>query len=460
MAAKKKGVHLTMEHRNRIQEGIINNETKAQIAKAIQSDPTTVAKEIKNHRTLILKTMKLPMQCAVYKTCRHRKTCGKSCKEYVAFICKRRDRSPGACNGCSERSKCRFEKYDYNPAKAQKEYETTLRETREGVDLTSSEAKWIGDLVKQLLVQGQSPAEIVANNPELGICEKTLYTYIEDGVFRISGVTSMDLRRQVGMRQRKMSKDKKNEFKKRRDYSFLDGRRKEDLEAFLAEKENAGAHVSIVEMDTMYNDVSNGPFIQTFKIIDAQIALALYHDIKTADEINRGIDIIETMLGRELFEELFTVIKTDRGSEFERPEGVELRQDGTRRTRVFYCDPQASWQKPHVENKHIEYRYILPKEADLRKLGLNSQADLNLVLSHLNSRTLDSSVGTGKQSPFQFARFFYPQLVEKMYAYGIEEVDPNYVILEPYLLNEKKRNEAFQKTRTLLNRPAKSRRKK
>ena len=315
-------------------------------------------------------------------------------------------------------------------------------------------------MVKQLLDQGQSPAEIVANNPELGICEKTLYTFIEDGVLRISGVTSLDLRRQVGMRRRKMSKDKKNEFKKRRDYSFLQGRRKEDLEAFLAEKENAGAHVSIVEMDTMYNDVSNGPFIQTFKIIDAQIALALYHEVKTAEEMNRGIDIVEEMLGRELFEELFAVIKTDRGSEFERPEGIEFRQNGTRRTHVFYCDPQASWQKPHAENKHIEYRYILPNKADLRETGLTSQDDLNLVLSHLNSRTLDSTIGTGKQSPFRFARFFYPELVEKMNAYGIEEVDANYVILEPYLLNEKRRNEAFQKTRTLLNRPAKSHRKK
>jgi IS30 family transposase len=460
MAAKKKGVHLSRENRDRILEGIINGETKVEIAKAIHCDPTTIAKEMDKHSAIIPTTLNLPMQCSLYKTCKNRKSCSRSCKSYVPFTCKRRDRSPGACNGCSKRSHCRFEKRDYNPVYAQKEYETTLRESREGVDLTSGEAKWIGDLVKQLLDQGQSPAEIIRNNPDLGICEKTLYNYIESGVLRISGVTPMDLRRQVGMRERKQSKDKKNEFKKRKDHSFLNGRKTEDLEAFMAEKEKAGEHVSVVEMDTMYNDISNGPFIQTFKIIDAQIALAIYHDVKTADEMNKGIDIIEDMLGKDLFEELFTVIKTDRGSEFERPEGIEVRQDGSYRTHVFYCDAQASWQKAHVENKHIEYRFILPNETDFRKLGLTGQASLNLVLSHLNSRTLDSSIGTGKQSPFQFARFFYPELVDKMNAFGIEEIDPNYVILEPYLLNEKKRNAAFQKIKTLLNRPALSRKKK
>lgn len=460
MAARKpKGAHLTYQDRERIHEGIINNETKAEIAKAIHADPTTIAKEIRAHTMITPKTLHLPMPCAAYKSCRKRQSCGMNCKDFVEFTCKRRDRSPGACNGCSNRSKCRFEKHDYNPAYAQKEYEKILRESREGVDLTSSEAKWIGDLVKQLLSQGQSPYEIVINNPEIGICEKTLYNYIESGVLRISGVTCMDLRRQVSRRQNKQSEEKKNEFKKRKDYSFLNGRKKEDLEAFLAEMEEKKKHVSIVEMDTMYNDITNGPFIQTFKLVDAMIALAVFHKKKTADEMIEGLNIIEEMLGSELFEELFTVIKTDRGTEFERPEGFEFRADGSRRTHVFYCDAQASYQKPHVENKHLEYRYILPNETDLYKLGLNSQDDLNLVLSHLNSRTLESTVGTGKQSPFQFARFFFPDLADKMNAFGIKEVDANFVILEPYLLNEKRREEKYEELRKLLNRPARRRKK-
>ena len=174
----------------------------------------------------------------------------------------------------------------------------------------------------------------------------------------------------------------------------------------------------------------------------------------------KGLDMIEAMLGRDLFESLFQVIRTDRGSEFEKPEGLEMRADGSRRTRVFYCDPMASYQKPLVEGKHVEYRYVLPKGRDLRKLGLTSQKQLNLVLSHLNSRTLDSSIGTGKQTPFQFARFFYPELVEKMYQFGIDEVDGNYVILNPWLLDEKRRNEEFSRIRKRLSEKTVLKRKK
>lgn len=459
-AMKHKGKHLTANDRCVILEGICEGVSKTEIASRIGADPTTIAKEISSHRTLVPGRISLKMRdCALYKTCKHRSNCRKTCKEYVPFSCKRRDRSPGACNGCTNRGSCRYDKYEYSAVTAQHEYEKKLVESREGINLTAEEAKVMGDLVKQLLVQGQSPIEIVTNNPELGICEKTLYNYIEAGVFRSSGVTNLDLRRQVSRRQR-MSKDKANEFKKRKSYAYLKGRTTDDYQQYLAEQKEAGVHVSVVEMDTMYNDVSNGPFIQTFKIIDAQIALAVYHEEKTSDEMIKGLDMIEAMLGRDLFESLFQVIRTDRGSEFEKPEGLEMRADGSRRTRVFYCDPMASYQKPLVEGKHVEYRYVLPKGRDLRKLGLTSQKQLNLVLSHLNSRTLDSSIGTGKQTPFQFARFFYPELVEKMYQFGIDEVDGNYVILKPWLFDEKRRNEEFSRIRKRLSEKAVLKRKK
>ncbi len=38
---------------------------------------------------------------------------------------------------------------------------------------------------------------------------------------------------------------------------------------------------------------------------------------------------------------------------------MEKRDDGTRRTRVFYCDPMQSGQKGSLENMHRELRYIL-----------------------------------------------------------------------------------------------------
>ena len=55
-----------------------------------------------------------------------------------------------------------------------------------------------------------------------------------------------------------------------------------------------------------------------------------------------GILLLEKILGKEMFEKEGEVILTDRGSEFVLAEEAEIREDRTRRTRMFYCDSMAS----------------------------------------------------------------------------------------------------------------------
>ena len=65
------------------------------------------------------------------------------------------------------------------------------------------------------------------------------------------------------------------------------------------------------------------------------------------------------MLGRKCFEKEVNVILTDRGSEFILTDEAELREDGSRRTRIFYCDAMASWQKGSLEKfVSVELIYI------------------------------------------------------------------------------------------------------
>ena len=126
-------------------------------------------------------------------------------------------------------------------------------------------------------------------------------------------------------------------------------------------------------MDTVYNNGSDGPFIQTFKFVRPGLLFALFHQEKTALSMKQGVDLLESILGPRLFRKYVHVLLTDRGAEFSNAEGMETSADGTRRTRVYYCDPMQSGQKGTLENKHIELRYILPKGTDLRKLGLTGQ---------------------------------------------------------------------------------------
>ena len=187
----------------------------------------------------------------------------------------------------------------------------------------------------------------------------------------IAGITVMDLRRQVS---RRPSKKKSQTYKKRADRKYLKVRTYKD---YLSEN----PHVFVAQMDTVYNDETNGPFIQTFRFVNAGILFALYHKGKTAQSMKEGVDILQSVLGIEFFRKYVHVLLTDRGSEFTAADAMETASDGTRRTRVFYCDPMQSGQKGSLENKHVQLRYILPKGTDLRALGVTGQSALNLALS-------------------------------------------------------------------------------
>lgn len=419
--------HLTLEERRIILKGIINGSTKAAIAQTIGKDKSTIGKEIKAHRVLV-KKCPLPLECSAYKKCTFDRQCKTDCPDYTPFRCSRRDRSPGACNGCSNRSRCRFDKYEYNPENAQAVYRETLVDSRAGVNLTSKEAKAMADIIGPLLHQGLSPYQILQAHPELGVCEKTIYNYIESDVFHeVAGITVMDLRRKVS---RKLPKSKATIYKKRQDRRYLQGRTYKDYNAYLAENPD----VFVTQMDTVYNDESRGPFIQTFKFVKAGLLFALLHEEKTASAMLSGVCLLEEILESQLFQKYVHVLLTDRGSEFSAAQDMETAADGSRRTRVFFCDPMQSGQKGTLENKHVELRYILPKQTNLWSLGLVDQNALNLVLSHVNSAPVES---LGGKSPLELTAFLYPDLYEKLLAFGIQKIESDSVILKPYLLKNR-----------------------
>ncbi len=425
--AEGKNKALTLQDRTIIEHGIRNGSTKSAIARTIGKDKSTVGKEIKLHRTLTHKSS-LARECAAYKGCVFGRKCTAECPEFVPFRCDRRDRSPGACNGCSNNSRCRFNKYTYDAHKAQDSYRRGLVESRAGVDLTPEEAKKIAGTVAPLLAQGLSPYRIIEAHPELGISERTLYNYIEWEVFKDLGITGManiDLRRKVS---RKLPKKVAKGYKKREDRSFLKGRLYEDYRNYMGEHPNA----HVLQMDTVYNDVSNGPFMQTFKFIGLGLMVAVYHDGKTAQDMVDGLGWLEDAVGAGLFAQWAEVTLTDRGSEFSAADGFESADGGTTlRTRIFYCDPMQSGQKGSLEVNHEQLRYICPKGTDLRALGLTCQDALNLAVSHINSAPVESLNG---KSPIEYTRFMCPELWAGLEAAGLREIPKDEIVLTPMLL--------------------------
>ena len=421
--ATNKNKALTLPERQVIETGIRSGSTKTAIAQTIGKDKSTIGKEIRLHRSLSHKS-NLARECSAYRKCCHGRNCTMDCPDFLPFTCSRRDRSPGACNGCQDYRYCRFNKYTYDALTADREYRATLVDSRSGVNLTTQEARKIASVVGPLLQQGQSPYQIIVSHPELGICEKTLYNYIEGQVFSIAGIHDIDLRRKTS---RKLPKRLARTYKKRENRAFLKGRLYPDYLHYMEMHPLA----NVLEMDTVYNDTSSGPFLQTFKFIRFGVLFALFHETKTSLDMVSGLNLLESILGRSLFQTHAEVVLTDRGSEFSAADRLELREDGTLRTRVFYCDPMQSGQKGSLEVHHEQLRYILPKSVGLRTLGLTGQEPLNLALSHINSTPLESLHG---KSPIQYMRFLCPELWEKLEAYGLKEIPFDEVTLKPYLL--------------------------
>ena len=102
-------------------------------------------------------------------------------------------------------------------------------------------------------------------------------------------------------------------------------------------------------MDTVYNDISNGPFIQTFKFIKYGLLFAVYHDTKTAADMVDGLAVLDSILGKSLFEQEAHITLTDRGGEFTDAEHMEketMVPEGHESSIATLCSPgrKEAWK--------------------------------------------------------------------------------------------------------------------
>lgn len=134
-------------------------------------------------------------------------------------------------------------------------------------------------------------------------------------------------------------------------------------------------------MDTV-EGTKGGRVLLTLLFRTSRLMLAFLLYEKTQKEVLRIFNMLEYELGNELFEKTFPVILTDNGTEFGNPLSLEFNEDGIGRTRIFYCNPRASYQKGMIEKNHEFIRYVLPKGTSFESL---LQTDINLMINHINS---------------------------------------------------------------------------
>ena len=431
---EQKYMRLTITERRAIEQGLTTRTSIRRIATSLNRNTSTVSREIIRNSV----HRKIGADWEAFNDCANRDDCDKShicknedcekafclgcevcfyvCKDYVKERCRLTERPPYTCNGCKTRRTCTLEKVLYKAGVAQKSADDVLRDTRKGIDMTEEERKRLDDIVSPLVKNGQSPYHILVNNKDvLMVCEKTLYTYIAAGLFT---TTSTDLRCKVKMKPRKTKPIL------RIDRACMIGRTREDFMRLLEENPDT----SVVEMDSVIGKKGRGEkVLLTIHFPKAEFMLAFIRDANTSRSVSEIFGWLRKTLGHEIFSLVFPVITTDRGSEFTNPSAIEQDEEGRVWTRLYYCDPYSSYQKPYIENNHRMIRMVSPKGRSLNDL---TQERVNLMMSHINSYARKA---LGDRVPIDvFADMYGMEVIKKL---GLRKISANEIILNPSLLN-------------------------
>lgn len=420
--------HLTLDNRTTMESMLNSQSSFKEIAAALDKDPSTISKEIRSHLVFRhIGGMRIPYNscalrtecqkshiCAVchstrkYSRCKRCNMCNGLCKDFKKEICSKLLKPPYVCNGCKKRSSCSLEKRFYFASEAHKEYQDILCESRTGISLSESELRHLDKIVTPLIHKKQSPHHIcVTNQDSIMVSERTLYRLIDA---RLISAMNIDLPRKVRYSARKKSSSLKV------DKSCRIGRNYDDFTAYM----NEHPFVPVTELDSVEGK-KGGKVLLTIHFVKAEFMLAFLRDYNDSQSV---IDIFERLyleLRPDHFMEIFKVCLADNGSEFSNPKAIEFDRQDNRRTRIFYCDPSAPYQKGSAERNHEFIRMFLPKGYDFSHF---TQEDISLMMDHINSYSRES---LGNKCPYDMFAFLYGQKILDLL--GCHRIPPQDVTL-------------------------------
>lgn len=428
------GKHLTLSDRSYIESSICKGESFISIAKHLCKDPSAIGKEVLKHRVYKGSKYKnkLNNYCAKRHTCDKTHICLKcskyyykkyrcascskcnlNCKEFEKETCKRIIKAPYVCNGCTKQKNCHLDKYYYNAITANKDYKTNLVNTRTGLNIDENKLKIIDATITPLIQNGQSPYQILTNNKDIALSVKTIYNYINCGALSVKNI---DLPRKIRYKKRFQHNKSVNNQK------IFENKTYQDFLDYISKHSNE----EIVEMDTVIGNAKSKKVLLTMLFKSSRFMIAFLLDRLHYLNVLEVFDYIEYNLGSGAMYDLMPIILTDRGFEFNHPHELEYGLSGLKRTKIFYCNAMAPYQKGTIEKNHEYIRKILPKGSSFDNL---TQDDINLMLSHINSSTREV---LNNKSPIEV--FLEKQNDSILKLLDIKLIAPNEIILKPNLL--------------------------
>lgn len=431
--------HLTLSDRAIIEKYIVLDMSFAYIARRLNRSPSTISREVKNHRCFVNGVRYTANDCLNYRTCLRRnlcdtesktscfyrcKTCGEYsckdlCEQYVSVHCDLLDKPPYVCTCCPKEKTCRKNHAYYTAHRAHAEYTKELSLSRKGIRTSPERLVELNELLTPLIGKGQSINHIFSSHSdEIGLSEKTIYNYIDLNAFR---VRNLDLPKKVRYRQRHPY-----DVVTKMEYQYRKGRSYTDFTSYMEQNPN----LSIWEMDTVIGKRGSKKVLLTLILRETNFMLIFLLPDGTHKSVCDVFDRLTLLLGLDTFRKVFPVILTDNGGEFKGAHGLEFNENGARRTRLFYCDPQASWQKGRVEKNHVLIRQILPKGTSFLTL---EDMDVHLITCHVNSVARELFEN---RTPFDLMQ--KPEHKKLLETLALSSIPPDDVCLKPKLLKRNK----------------------
>lgn len=395
------GKHMTLDDRLEIQVCLDKGIPFKTIARRIGKAPTTVSREVKKHLSV--------QPLSVKRT----RTDGSPIEDRP---CPLLLKAPFVCNPCKKRrGNCAFQKQLYTAKTAQDEYETLLRDSREGIPL-SKEEFWESDaIIAEGIKKGQHLYHIMESQ-KVSFSKSSAYRHLHRGYLSVS---KMDFPRVVKFKTRKQRRPDSvpNAVREGRTYA--------DFLAFIEERDIK----SWVEMDTVIGRIG-GKTIMTFDFTFCNFMFGLLLDDKTAAEAALKIRALKEAfrVGGISFGDVLPVLLTDNGGEFSNVSAFTTDLDDAHETELFFCDPYQSSQKPRVEKNHTIFRDIVPSGKSFDDF---TQETVDLIFSHVNSVKRKSLNG---KTPFEMFSFMFGENIATIL--GVKNIPASDVVQSPKLLKD------------------------
>lgn len=204
-----------------------------------------------------------------------------------------------------------------------------------------------------------------------GICTKTLYNYIDKGIF--AKITNKDL----PVKRNK----KRGQYRRTRvALKNLKGTSIEDRPGYIEDRKEYGHW----EMDSLVGKKGeSGACLLVLTERKSREQIIRKMPDKTQESVKRTLDELERKYGKR-FPEKFKTVTTDNGPEFLNWTWIEksVIEPEVKRLKVYYAHPYSSWERGSNENANRLIRRFIPKGTDI---GQYSDEEIRRIEHWMNN---------------------------------------------------------------------------